>query len=95
MMQRLCQNGKLARGYMKRFKHRILTLLISIVIASGASYFVFIPPSAFNFIPFAIHGFLFQNIIEEHVFIIVFDIIFVVVIFGFVFRSIGRKIKRN
>ena len=80
---------------MKRFKHRILALLISIVIASGVLYFVLIPPSAFNFIPFAIHGFLFQNIIEEHVFIIVFDIIIVVVIFGLVFRYIDRNIKVN
>jgi hypothetical protein len=78
---------------MKSFKHRVLSLLISIVIASGFLYFILLPSSAFNFIPFAIHGFLFQNIIEEHVFIIAFDILIVGVIFGVVFRFLDRKIK--
>lgn len=76
---------------MKGLKAKIFSILISIVVAGGFLYFVLVTPSPFNLIPFAIHDFLFQKIIEEHVFIVGFDIL----VAGLIFVTIFRILEKN
>ncbi len=61
---------------------RTVVGLISLLIVVALGYAILTPPSVFNFIPFAIHeSMLGGTAIEEHQFIIGFDLLILLLVF--------------
>ncbi len=56
-------------------KSRVISQLISIVIANAFLFFIFRKPNGFHLLPYLIHQGLFSNVIDESIFIDIFDIL--------------------
>lgn len=70
------------------------TLLISVTITAVIGYFILTPPSFFNFLPFTIHENFFGNTpIQEHHFIIAFDLTFLAIFFMILNNILKRRMK--
>jgi hypothetical protein len=69
---------------------KVISMLLSLLVGVVFYAFVLRPPSTINFIPFAIHQQFFSNIINEYVFILIFDILLVLFV-AFVFHLFLRK----
>lgn len=69
---------------------KVIFILLSILVGGVFYALVLRPPSIINFIPFAIHQQLFRKIISEHVFILLFDILLVLLV-AFVFNIYLKK----
>jgi len=70
----------------------IKSISISLLITAFVGYFILFPPSAFNFIPYAIHEeFLRNTSIKEHHFIIGFDLVILIVLFFGVNKLLNRR----
>jgi hypothetical protein len=74
-------------------KRNIIAALLSGIITAMFLYAVLIPPSAFNFIPFALHQAFFQNSVEEASFIRVFDVIIGIILFWLLYKFFSFAIK--
>jgi hypothetical protein len=76
---------------MKRF----ISALVALIIVAAIGYLILAPPSAFNFIPFEIHeSFLRDSRIKEHHFIIAFDLVFLLIVFLVLNRTVLKIIKK-
>jgi hypothetical protein len=88
---------------MTSMKKNIRPILVALVATAAFLYWALVPPSYFNFLPFAIHENFFSRVttngeivstIDETTFIRAFDIVFGILIFWIIFR-ISRSIFRN
>lgn len=80
-------------------RHKVISIILSLIVAIGFLLFVFRKPGIFHLLPFSIHQSLFRNVIKESTFIDIFefidifDIFFSVGLFFLLLRIFGRMIR--
>lgn len=71
-------------------KINLLALLLAVLISIGLLVFALTTPSAFNFLPFAIHQAIFRDVIMEKSFIVIFDILTALFLVWFFYKILTR-----
>ncbi len=67
-------------------KINILAIIISIVLSGAFLIYVLIPPSAFNYIPFFIHQSVLKSLIDEALFIKIFDVLVSILLMFIIYK---------